>query len=117
TACVWLLYAQIACDRERQRFGFLAGDKGVRIARSLFGFGLIPIGLAHFIYLDATAPLVPSWLQWPVFWSYFTGGAFIAAGLAMITGVCARLAAVLVTLQIGLLTLLVWVPRIAAGSM
>jgi len=117
TASVWVLYSSLANDWDQQHFGFIVGDKGVRIARALFGLGLIPIGLAHFIYLDATAPLVPAWMQWPVFWSYFTGGAFIAAGLAMIFGVCARLAAALVTLQIGLLTLLVWVPMAVAGRL
>jgi uncharacterized membrane protein len=116
-ATAWVLYISLAGDWDRQRFGFFTGDKGLLIARMFFGLGLIPIGLAHFLYLEATAPLVPAWLQWPVFWSYFTGGAFIAAGLAMITGVFARLAVALVTLQIGMLTLLVWVPRIAAGSM
>ena len=117
TAGVWLLYAKITWNGERQRFGFLAGDKGMRIARILFGLGLIPIGLAHFLYLDATAPLVPAWMQWPVFWSYFTGGAFIAAGLAMIVGICARLAAILITVQIALLTLLVWIPLAVAGRL
>jgi uncharacterized membrane protein YphA (DoxX/SURF4 family) len=78
---------------------------------------LIPIGLAHFVYLDATAPLVPAWMQWPVFWSYFTGGAFIAAGLGLLFGVFARLAAFLVTIQFGMLTVLVWAPRIVEGSL
>jgi len=117
TASVWVLYSSLANDWDQQHFGFIVGDKGVRIARALFGLGLIPIGLAHFIYLEATAPLVPAWMQWPVFWSYFTGGAFIVAGLAAITGVFARLGSTLVTLQIALLTLLVWTPRIAAGTM
>ena len=35
----------------------------------------------------------------------------------MLTGVCARLAATLVTVQIGLLTLLVWVPRVVTGNL
>lgn len=113
----WALYAGLAGDWDRQRLGFFTGDTGLLIARMLFGLGLIPFGLAHFIYLGATAPLVPSWMLWPVFWSYFTGAAFIAAGLAMIFGVFARLAAALVVLQFAMLTLLVWVPRIIEGSM
>jgi uncharacterized membrane protein len=116
-ATAWVLYISLANDWDRQRFGFFTGDKGLRIARALFGLGLIPIGLAHFLYLEATAPLVPAWMQWPVFWSYFTGGAFIAAGLAMIFGVFPRLAALLVTLQIALLTLLVWLPMAIAGRL
>ena len=103
-AGAWVLYA------------WFAAGKGLRIARALYGLALIPLGLAHFIYLQNTVRLVPRWLPWHQFWAYFTGYALIAAGAAVLIGVFARLAAALSALEIGMFTLLVWVPIMAAGS-
>ena len=117
TASAWIVYISLANEWDKRRVGFLVGNMGMRAARMLFGLALIPFGLAHFLYLEATAPVVPAWLPWHVFWAYFTGATFIAASVAVITGIFARLAAVLITLQIGLFTLLIWVPRAATGDL
>jgi uncharacterized membrane protein len=114
-ACV--LYVRCAGERDAQRFRFVTGDNGLRIARALCGLAVIPFGLAHFVYLKETVVLVPGWLESPAFWAYLTGAAFVAAGIAMLSGVWARLAATLLTLQVATLSLLVWLPRVVAGNL
>ena len=114
-AGAWALYARLATDWDRQRFDFAIGDSGLRIARMIYGLALIAFGVAHFAYVNETAALVPRWLPAHVGWVYLTGSTYVAAGVAVLTGAYARLAASLSALQIGMFTLLVWLPIVATG--
>ena len=65
--------------------------------------------------MNLTAPLVPSWLPFgQTFWGYATGVAHIAAGLAILTGIQARLAAILLTIMYASFTPLVHIPTLLA---
>jgi uncharacterized membrane protein YphA (DoxX/SURF4 family) len=82
-----------------------------RIAQIVFGVCAIFFGIAHFVYMNLTAPLVPKWLPpSQTFWGYATGVFHIAAGLAIISGVQARLAAILLTVMFVGFTFLVHLP-------
>jgi uncharacterized membrane protein len=93
----------------------LDGWRGRVVARVMFGLALIPFGVAHFVYLKETASLVPAWLPAPRAWAMFTGGAYLLAAAALLSGVLARLAAALAALQIAGFTALVWLPILASG--
>jgi uncharacterized membrane protein len=112
-AGAWTLYASLASDWDQRHLGLAVGESGLRIARIVFGLALIPFGLTHVAYVAETAALVPDWLPSHVVWVYLTGGTYFAAAAAILAGVGARLAAALSAWQMGLFTLLVWVPIVA----
>ena len=86
------------------------------IGRMAFGFCSVIWGGAHFKYMNMTAPLVPKWLPpGQVFWGYTTGVCFIAAGLAILTGIQARRAANLLTVMIASFGLLANGPMLVAN--
>jgi len=86
-----------------------------RLGQLSFGVCALLFGGAHFFYMNLTVPLVPKWLP-PTqeFWAYATGIGHIAAGVAILTGVQARLAALLLTAMFASFTPLVHVPMLLA---
>ena len=115
-AAAWILYVWLANETNQARINLVSGDWGLRAARILYGLALIAFGLSHFAYLNLTTPLIPKWLPDPVFWAYFTGGAYLAAGVSVITGLAARVGAVGIAAQITLITILVWGTYVLAGN-
>lgn len=113
-AGAWVLYAWLAAG-DRRWLAITTGAQGLRIARVLYALALIAFGLSHLAYARYTATLVPGWLPAHLAFVYLTAVAYLAAALAILTGVQASLAAVLSAAQMGLFTVLVWVPRLLAG--
>ena len=98
------------------RLGAASAARLARLARAAFAICLVVFGLAHFVYPAATAAYVPRWLPpGQLFWAYATGAAHIAAGLALLAGVLARLSAISLTVMFVGFGILVHAPALLAS--
>lgn len=111
---MWVLFATKSGLDGESRFALATGERGLRIARIIFGLFLIPIGISHFAYLENTVSLVPAWLPFRTGWAYLTGAGHIAAGLGVLFSVVPRLAASMEAGMLAVFTLVVWGPRLVA---
>lgn len=84
-------------------------------ARIAFGFCAIVFGLSHIAHPKFTAGMVPEWIPGSLLWAYATGIAHLAAGLALVSGMRAHLAASLLALMCGGFVLLLHLPRVMAA--
>jgi uncharacterized membrane protein len=108
----WTLRASLTAPGDPRRIEIVDGRRALLVARILFGVSCVVFGLAHFAYADFTAAMIPGWLPAHRGLAYVTGVCHLAAGLAMVGGVFARLAATLEALMLGSFVLLVHVPSV-----
>ena len=96
-------------------FDARASAAALRVGRVLFGLCAISFGVVHFEALQQTADMVPGWLPPNQrFWAGATGVAHLLAGIAIVTGIRATLAARLLTAMFVGFGLLVWLPSLVA---
>jgi uncharacterized membrane protein len=88
-------------------------DRFTRIGCLLFALASVVFGIDHFLILHFIAGLIPGWIPGGLFWAYFTGIAFIAAGASIATAWMARWAATLLGVMFGLWFFLLHAPRLA----
>lgn len=84
-------------------------------ARILFGITMIVFGIDHLLIPRFIATLIPAWIPAPYFLAWFTGFAFIAAGLCIIVRWRSRLASTLLGLMFFSWVVVVHSPRVAAS--
>jgi uncharacterized membrane protein YphA (DoxX/SURF4 family) len=84
--------------------------------RLLAGVCCLVFGLAHFNYIDFTASMVPAWIP-PnqKFWAWATGIGHFAAGLALVSGIQARIAATLEAAMMAAFVVLLHIPLVVAA--
>lgn len=86
-----------------------------RIFQIVFAIPWIAFGILHFIYADFVATLVPAFMPFKLFWTYFTGTAMIAAGISFIVNRFSSIAANLLGLMLSGFILLIHVPKLAVN--
>lgn len=97
-----------------------AGAGGARTplmlaARLLAGAAAVVFGFAHFNYIDFTASMVPGWIPYKTFWAWATGAGHLLTGLALLSGLRARLAAGCEAAMMGSFVVLLHLPRVIAA--
>ena len=99
---------------------FSPADSPMTRRRSFFVllFGICPIsfGIVHIMDMPGLLGFIPGWLPpTRMFWAYVTTMGFFGAAVAILTGIMAPLAADLLTAEIVVFELLVWIPNLFAG--
>jgi uncharacterized membrane protein len=90
-------------------------DKVIASGPYLLGISAVVFGIDHFLVLSFIASLVPAWLPGHMFWAYFTGAAFIVAGICMISRWMDEVASFCLGLMFLLWFLVLHSPRVVAA--
>lgn len=111
----WTLFAVLGDIAPASKLAWMAGERGVRVARIVFAVSLLPIGLSHLMYTKETMALVPAWLPDLKFWALLTGVGQMACGVGVLVRLWPRVAATAEAAMVSLFALLVWAPAIVAA--
>ena len=87
-------------------------EKLIPFGRIFFSVMLIAYGIDHYLYTKLVATLVPSWIPFPIFWTYLAGTALIAAGVAIILKIKLKLTGILLATMIFLWMVTIHLPNV-----
>ena len=81
-------------------------DKLILFGPLFYAAPIAAFGTEHFTLTAVIASIIPKWIPWHLFWTYFVGACFIAAGLSLVTKIQVRLSASLLALTFFLFVVL-----------
>lgn len=108
-ASAWTLYWLSAAES-----GFRT--TAIRLGVNFFALMAPIFGVAHFVYIEFTASMIPAWIPWHVFWAWLTGAGHVAAGVAILLGIAPRIAATLLAVMFSGFVLLLHAPRVIGDA-
>ena len=77
--------------------------------RFLLALPMFVYPVLHFVYTGFVASIIPPWIPWHMFWTYFTAITIMAAGVSIVLWKHAQLAATLLGIEIFLFCALIHV--------
>lgn len=86
-------------------------EKLIPFGGVFFSITMISFGIDHLLYTKSVALLVPVWIPYPIFWTYFAAVALIGSGLAILLKIKLRLIATLLGMMIFLWFIFLHIPR------
>jgi len=86
------------------------------IGRIAFAISLIVFAVQHFMYADYIAGLIPAWIPFKLFLTYFIGVAFVLASISILTQIKIRLACILLGFMFLFFVIFLHLPRVAANT-
>jgi uncharacterized membrane protein YphA (DoxX/SURF4 family) len=104
--------APIFAQKESFTFYFL--EKIIPFGKIFFSITMIIFGISHFIYPDFVVYLIPNWIPFHLFWTYFSALALIGSGVAIVINFKQRLVSILLGTMLFLWFILLHIPRAMA---
>jgi uncharacterized membrane protein YphA (DoxX/SURF4 family) len=95
--------------------GTVFAQRAMLVGRIAFGACLPVFGLSHFAYAQFTADMIPAFIPAHLFWAYLCGAGHIAAGVALLSNVLTRIAAIAFAAMVSSFVLLLHIPRVIAA--
>lgn len=114
----WMIIASVAAlvaglVLVRARFQAASGAGKVLVLGPVCeAIALAMFAAEHFTAASDLAPIVPKWIPWPLFWTYFFGVALLAAAISFIIWRCVRWSAALLALFFLIIVFIVDVPQL-----
>ena len=90
-------------------------DKIVALSNLCFAIPLAVFGAEHFSAARGIMQIVPKFMPWPLFWTYFVGCALLAASLSIATKIQVRWSGLLFGIMMFLFVAMVHIPRVLAS--
>ena len=109
----FILAGDFSTAEASEPFHAFIAERLVPFGRWLFAISLVVFGAQHFMYGAFVASLIPGWIPAHLFFAYFTGAGFIAAGVTIAAKVLARAGATLLGIMFLFWVLFLHAPRIA----